>query len=111
MGRRPPVERLSPRELQDLFNDHVLPRFLAGELLAVEESRGTPSPGAHQPSGTASLTFTYWEATKEEGLRKVALVHQYQLPDGSIGASGKPDPKIVWHDGRMFALAKRPPPS
>ena len=25
--------------------------------------------------------------------RKLAIVHQYLLPDGSIGGSGRPDPK------------------
>jgi hypothetical protein len=27
--------------------------------------------------------------------RRVALVHQYRMRDGTLGASGKPDPKVV----------------
>ena len=26
----------------------------------------------------------------------VVFVHEFVLPDGSLGASGKPDPKRIW---------------
>ena len=32
----------------------------------------------------------------------VAVVHQYVLADGSLGASGRPDPKLLLHDGVLY---------
>lgn len=32
----------------------------------------------------------------------VAVVHQYLLADGSLGASGRPDPKYVFEDGVIY---------
>ena len=29
----------------------------------------------------------------------LALVHPYPRPDGSLGGSGQPDPKVVVHQG------------
>lgn len=40
------------------------------------------------PHGTRKQMVAYFE-----GSQKVALVHQVALPDGSLGASGLPDPK------------------
>ena len=37
----------------------------------------------------------------------VALAHQYRHPDGSIGASGKPDPKQVLVGGELWVLESR----
>ena len=34
--------------------------------------------------------------------RKLAIVHQYLLPNGTIGASGRPDPKRMIHDGEII---------
>jgi hypothetical protein len=33
---------------------------------------------------------------------KVAEVHYYECPDGSIAASGRLDPKEVFHDGNRY---------
>jgi hypothetical protein len=36
----------------------------------------------------------------------VALAHQFLLPDGTLGGSGRPDPKVVvTEDGRRLRLA------
>ena len=33
----------------------------------------------------------------------VAMVHQYLLPDGTLGASGNPDPKwLFWREKRYY---------
>lgn len=41
--------------------------------------------------------IAYYEAGK-----KVAEAHQYKRTDGSIGASGLPDPKEILHDGIVY---------
>jgi hypothetical protein len=35
-------------------------------------------------------------------LERVALVHEYRLPDGTIGASGRPDPKRILLEGEIL---------
>jgi hypothetical protein len=38
-------------------------------------------------------------------LNRVALVHEYRLPDGSIGASGLPDPKrLLLEDEILYVI-------
>jgi hypothetical protein len=85
-----PVRRVSPWELREIFNDgRYYERVCANELIAsVEVSRLAP-PSAGQPPGTLSETVAYFDLA----FNRVALVHQYRLPDGTLGASGKPDPK------------------
>jgi len=34
----------------------------------------------------------------------IALVHQYKRRDGSLGASGKPDPKRLFISGKILAI-------
>ena len=34
-----------------------------------------------------------------DGTDFLALVHLYLRPDGSLGGSGRPDPKVVVHQG------------
>lgn len=46
-------------------------------------------PEVGLPMGTRSQMVWY---LGQDG-RKLALVHQYLLPDGTIGGSGQPDPK------------------
>jgi hypothetical protein len=80
----------------------VLPRIRNGELLEIIDSSGTPSPRAGQPPGTLSQRVSYWESAGGS-LTKVAVVHRYLRPDGSLGASGLPDPKRVLHRGVIYA--------
>lgn len=42
------------------------------------------------PRGTRSQLVMY-----DDGEREVAIAHRYLFPDGSIGGSGKPDPKRI----------------
>jgi hypothetical protein len=35
--------------------------------------------------------------------RRIFLVHVYLRPDGTIGASGKPDPKWLFEDGVVYS--------
>jgi hypothetical protein len=59
---------------------------------------GTPfrdSAGpSHQPVGTRSQSIPYLLNGA-----KIAICHQYLLPDGTLGASGLPDPKLIEYEG------------
>jgi hypothetical protein len=53
------------------------------------------------PSGTRTQRVIYMR-----GQAQIALVHQYLLPDGKVGASGLPDPKWVRDGTRILKLAR-----
>ena len=36
--------------------------------------------------------------------RVVAMAHRYVLADGSIGESGKADPKYLYHEGTIYKV-------
>ena len=53
-----------------------------------------------EPPGTLSQVLEYYDADGQ----MLVLVHQYLRPDGTIGASGKPDPKWMrLEDEILFA--------
>lgn len=69
--------------------------------MVVLESRIAPST-AGEPNGTLSQMVSY----RDSDNREVARCHQYLRPDGTIGGSGKPDPKRVYLEGTLFRLEK-----
>jgi hypothetical protein len=41
--------------------------------------------------------------------QRVAVVHQYLRTDGTLGASGRPDPKRLLEGGVLYAVSAIPP--
>jgi hypothetical protein len=84
----PPRQRITPSELRRYFNDgRYWERAKAGELrMAIVSDKRCPLES--EPLGTRSQIIAYFD-----GSQKVAVVHQYLRPDGTGGASGRPDPK------------------
>ena len=78
-------------------------RAEAGELEEVIIHRGNPSPEVGLPPGSNSETVSYRTQNGEE----LARAHRFVLPDGTIGASGKADPKRVFKDGILYRLEKK----
>ncbi len=77
-------------------------RMLAGEL-AIRMKQSHPSrTKADEPFCTWTQEVFYLDATNQE----VARIHQYLRPDGTLGASGLPDPKQIFEDGLMYRLRK-----
>jgi hypothetical protein len=56
----------------------------------------TPKRG--MPPCTRSQVIGY----RRHGRELVAVVHQYVLASGRLGASGRPDPKLLLHDGVLY---------
>jgi hypothetical protein len=85
---------VTPQELQHRFNTgNYWQRVQAGQL----QSRIVKSKPCHlptEPPGTLSQIVAY-----DDGSQRIALVHQYLRPDGTLGASGKPDPKELIEGG------------
>ena len=98
MSRRD-ARRVTDWELRKIFNDgDYYAKVLRNELVAVVERDGLASPAMNQPPGTRSQTVRYYD--RESG--PVAFVHQFVMPDGSLGASGKPDPKRIWFENEIL---------
>lgn len=77
----------------------------SGELVPVHlEDRHPALTAANEPFCTRSQMLSYRDASN----REIARVHQYLRTDGTIGASGKPDPKRLLHEGTLYRLEKRP---
>lgn len=66
-------------------------------MVVKRSQRCNPPPDGH-PEGTRSQIVYYLDAA---GYR-VAVVHQYVLPDDTIGGSGQPDPKYLRHGGIIY---------
>jgi hypothetical protein len=99
---QPPTCVISAAELRQMFQTHdFLGRLERGELtprLIRERQLTVAKPGL--PQGTQSQIIAYDDA----GGVMVAVVHQYLLQDGSIGASGLPDPKRLLVNGLLYIV-------
>jgi hypothetical protein len=95
--------RVPPDELRAMFNEGgYFERVQAGELLAeVAYNRHPCPPRVNEPYCTRSQTVHYVDL--QEG-REVAVVHQYLREDGSLGASGLPDPKRICQGDTVFLV-------
>jgi hypothetical protein len=95
MGSTPVRQRVGPAELRRRFNDgNYWRRAQAGEFTQRVKRDGTPATST-EPPGTRSQIVAFYDS----GGRRVALVHWYLRPDGSLGGSGMPDPKELFEGG------------
>ncbi len=83
--------RVPQTRLRELFNRHYLEDYRRANLTKIITYSGTPDPSTNQPPGTTS---EIWELHARNG-RYIARVHAYVKPDGTLSASGVPDPKEV----------------
>src|SRR5262245_8607471 len=88
--------------IRKIFNDErYQERTATGEFTAVlKKSKHPAAPRARMPVCTRSQLVAYLDGRK----RAVAIVHQYVLPNGDIGASGRPDPKWLRHGGNIYQV-------
>jgi hypothetical protein len=109
-GMSRPLKRVSKKELRDLFNRRAYcEQNQIGEIEEdIERSRDIAQNLCRKlgmPPGSQSQIVAY----RLPGIGKIALVHQYVHPDGSV--RGKPDPKYLVVGGVIHALHLKPPPS
>ena len=75
------------------------------EKRAVARKPYKDDPGPpHQTPGTRSQIVPYFLMGYH-----IAVCHQYTRPDGSLGASGKPDPKMLQYQGYQLYCHSQPP--
>lgn len=74
-------------------------RAETGQLMMRVLRDGHPSPPrAGLPFCTRSQIIAYLDAKGDE----VGMAHRYLKPDGTLGASGRPDPKRLLVDGVLY---------
>ena len=102
----PQLKRISATEMQKMFNEGgCWEKLRTGEITAVLlEDRHPSLTAANEPFCTRSQMVSYRDANNQE----IARVHQYLRTDGTLGASGKPDPKRLFKDGILYRLTKKP---
>ena len=87
-----------------MFNEHdFLGRLQRGQLtarLVRDRQVTTDRPGL--PAGTRSQIIAYDDSVGT----MVALVHQYLLSNGVLGASGLPDPKRLLLNGLLYIVVE-----
>jgi len=92
---------LPAARLQALFNrGHYWERRQRGELRETVTYRKHRSPPS-EPYCTHSMRVIW----RDQRGTLVADCHQYLRPDGTIGASGKPDPKRLRVGNTVYVLA------
>lgn len=100
----PPRRLVDADTLRRLFNGgRYWEEARAGRLSQAVKWERTPHL-ANEPPGTRSQVVAYYDA---EG-RRVAIVHQYLRPDGTLGGSGRPDPKELLEGDILFYAKPRP---
>ena len=100
----PTIERVTEEKLRKLFNEKYLPRIEAGEIQEKVRRGAERHPSltlANEPYCTRSQEVSYIDPSTNQ---EVARAHRYLRPDGTLGASGKPDAKRVFFDGFLYRI-------
>jgi hypothetical protein len=90
--------------MRRIFNEErFVERAERGEIKTVVVHSGVPSSEVGLPVGSKSELISYRDLNNLE----LSRAHQYVLPDGRLGASGKPDPKRIFKDGKLYRIEKK----
>lgn len=97
------MQRVSVQELRRIYNEETGYQALiaAGELVESVETDKPPARANNQPPGTRSQILAYTDSNGDTVLR----LHRYLRPNGSLGASGRPDPKYILYNGVIYKEA------
>ncbi len=74
-----------------------LKRIAHGEFIGTVKD-ACPAASPDEPPGTQTLITAFYDA---DGQRRF-ITHEYRRPDGTLGASGIPDPKWLFEDGVIY---------
>jgi hypothetical protein len=99
------IVRISSTEMCRIFNDDgYWEKVKNGELQTFLLEACISKLLTHETCEIQSQMLSYRDSTGEE----VARIHQFVRPDGTLAASGKPDPKRLLKDGILYRLEKKP---
>jgi hypothetical protein len=101
-----PIEWVTEDIIRQIFNNRQLyAQVQAGHLVAyVKRSSHPKVPPVGEPVCTWSQIVYYYTPEGEPA----AIVHQYFRPDGTLGASGLPDPKRLFLKDRIISVRSQP---
>jgi hypothetical protein len=95
-----PVDWVTSDIIRQHFNDsQILEQVESGELNAIVKRDSHRAPPG-EPHCTKSQIVYYYTQSGD----LLAVAHQYLRPDGTIGASGRPDPKRLCMQDRILAV-------
>jgi len=97
-----PVEWVNKHIIRQYFNNSQLyEQMKSGQLVTYLKRNSHPDrPPAGEPVCTRSQIVFYYTRDGEPA----AIVHQYFRPDGTLGASGLPDPKRLFLEDRIISV-------
>ena len=99
------IVRVSEWRLRRRFNrGRYYERVLSGQLTTRMKQTHPSRTAANEPFCTWTQEVFYIDSANQE----IARVHQYLRPDGTLGASGLPDPKMLVENGIAYRLRKPP---
>lgn len=97
----PPIKYVDGPELRKLFNEGRYADLVSyGALFERLIREDTPIPSVNEPPGTRSQILAYLDNKGQQ----ICIVHRYLRSDGTLGASGRPDPKKLLHEGTLYIL-------
>jgi hypothetical protein len=98
------IKRVTSVEMCKRFNEGGFwERVKSGLLTEHVLESGVSSLLVHEPGPILSQSVSYRDSDGFE----VARIHQFLRSDGSVAASGRPDPKRLIQDGIMYRLEKK----
>ena len=101
-----PIVRVSEWRMRRRFNrGRYYERVLSGGLQTRLKDTHPTRTKANEPYCTRTQEVFYIDPTTGQ---EVARVHQYLRTDGTLGASGLPDPKSIVENAIMYRLRKPP---
>jgi hypothetical protein len=97
-------EYVDEDRMREMFaEERILERAASGSLIAIVAERNLPTPDFALPPGTQSQMVYYYDKFGEP----IAVAHQYALPNGTLGASGQPDPKMLRIGDKLYKVPNK----
>jgi hypothetical protein len=92
----PSIRRVSDVRIREIFNSSQHPAAIQNREYIEQILSDDPVPAAtarrrRWPRGTRSQYVRYLNSRREV----MVEVHRFRKPDGTLAASGRPDPKLV----------------
>jgi len=100
-----PTKSVSKRQMQELCQKHQLIEKIKNKGLKpvlLKERHANPLK-----SGQVFCTYSQLLSYQDSNANEVMKAHQYQKPDGSLGASKMPDPVWMFIDGIIYKLERK----
>jgi hypothetical protein len=103
----PKVEWVTEAIIRQIFNERRLYEdALSGRLIT--RLKRSSHPADPTPAGQPICTWSQIVYYYDQQGKPLAIVHQFLRPDGTLGASGLPDPKRLFLDDRIISVRSTP---